>query len=167
MEYTLGNSYARINNIETAMSSSGRIIEGAVMVPLRFVGEAFGAKVTWNATARSITISSTAPLLTSISPEPTGNSASNLMNNGFAVKQGKWIYGLENEHSGYPTGGNGGHLYKVNEDGGEITTLIPAQARMLNVQGDWIFYIAIDGIYKIRTDGSEVTQLTDSSSSRA
>ncbi|MDQ0194927.1 stalk domain-containing protein [Paenibacillus wynnii] len=165
MEYTLGNSYARINNIEMVMSSPSRIIEGSVMVPLRFVGEAFGAKVIWNATARSIMISSDETLLSSISPDPTGNTASNLMNNGFAVKQGKWIYGLENEHSGYPTGGNGGYLYKVNEDGGEITKLISAQARMLNVQNDWIYYIGTDGIYKIRTDGSELTRLTDSPSS--
>ncbi|MFC3748323.1 stalk domain-containing protein [Paenibacillus sp. GCM10012306] len=166
VEYTLGNSYARINTMETVMSSPGKIIDGSVMVPLRFVGEAFGAKVTWNAAARSITIISDDMLLASISPEPTGNTASNLMNNGFAVKQGKWIYGLENEQSGYPTHGNGGYLYKVNEDDGKSTKLVPAQARMLNVQDDRIFYIGPDGIYKILTDGKEGTRLIDSSSSR-
>ncbi|OMG01521.1 hypothetical protein BK146_06385 [Paenibacillus sp. FSL R7-0333] len=162
MEYTLGNSYARINNKETVISATPRIIDGAIMVPLRFVGEAFGAAVTWNSKDKKILISSDEILLTSISPETTGSSASNLMNNSFVVKQGNWIYGLENEQSGYPSGGNGGYLYKVNENGGAIIALISSQARMLNVQDDWIYYIGMGGVYKIRTNGNEATRLTDS-----
>ncbi|MNO32164.1 hypothetical protein D3C76_221480 [compost metagenome] len=161
MEYTIGNSYARINNIEQNMSSPGRIIEGTVMIPLRFVGEAFGAEVVWSTKTKTIRITSDMKLLSSISSEPTGNTASNLMNNGFAAQQGKWIYGLDNELNGNATGGNGGYLYKVNKDSGEKISLMSSQVRMLNIQGDWLYFLGIDGIYKLKTDGSALTQLTE------
>lgn len=34
-----------------------------------------------------------------------------------------------------------------------------SQVRMLNIQGEWLYFIGSDGIYKMRTDGSSLKQL--------
>lgn len=165
MEYTLGNYYARINGTDRYMTSPGQLIDGAIMLPLRFVGEAFGAELSWNPVSRSINITSDEQLLSSISAEPTGNTASNLTNSGFVAKQGEWIYGLEtierpyNTGESYVSGGSSGFLYKVNQSGGDKTRLLSTPARMLNVQGDWLYFLGSNEICKIRVDGSELTQL--------
>ncbi|KUP25178.1 hypothetical protein AWJ19_29800 [Paenibacillus sp. DMB5] len=166
MEYRLGSSYAKINGADRYMPSPGKLIDGVVMVPLRFIGEAFGAELVWDPVTRAIQITSDEKLLTSISAEPTGNSGANLTNNAFVVKQGDWIYGLETIERPEETGhtfvskGNSGFLYKVNQNSGEKIRLTSGTARMLNIQGDWLYFLDSYGICKIRLDGSEQTQLT-------
>ncbi|WP_342438857.1 DUF5050 domain-containing protein [Paenibacillus sp. FSL L8-0436] len=167
MEYTLGNYYARINGVECSLSSPGQVIDGDVMIPLRFVGETFGAELTWRPDIKSIQITSDEKLLSSVSAEPTGNSAANLTNSGFLVKQGEWIYGLEtnerlegNGHT-YVSEGSSGYLYKINQSSGDKTRLISNQAQMLNIQGDWLYFLGADEVSRVRTDGSGLTQLAN------
>ncbi|WP_151732822.1 stalk domain-containing protein [Paenibacillus tengchongensis] len=166
LEYTIGQSYAELNGQALFLSSPGLIRNGTVMVPLRFVSEAFGAEVKWDAGTRTIKITSDDKLLSSISAEPTGNTAANLMNNGYAVQQGEWIYGLENKENGYASDSSGGYLYKVNAAGGDVTLLLAEQARKLNIRDEWIYFLGSGGIYKIRTDGSGLTELVEGVYSR-
>ena len=52
----IGNKTAKIDGKETALSVPPQIISGNTMVPLRFIGEAFGCKVDWNGNEKKITI---------------------------------------------------------------------------------------------------------------
>ncbi len=51
-----GVSYASVNNKKVKLDSPPKIVNGHMMVPLRFIAEAFGASVQWDGTTRSITI---------------------------------------------------------------------------------------------------------------
>lgn len=99
-----------------------------------------------------------------INPNEYGNSNGNLINEGFIAQQGEWIYYNDIFD-----------LYKVSLDGGDKTKLLTSDFEKLdfekqssiNVVGDWIYYISekpADGggeIYKIRTDGSSKTKLSN------
>ncbi|MHB8107441.1 MAG: stalk domain-containing protein [Candidatus Cryosericum sp.] len=52
----IGDRTAQVNGKATTLEAAPRIISGRTFVPLRFVAEAFGATVTWNASARTATI---------------------------------------------------------------------------------------------------------------
>jgi len=53
------NSYtAKVDNKAVALDAPARIINGRTMVPLRFLSEAFGANVAWDAADRQVNISS-------------------------------------------------------------------------------------------------------------
>ncbi|EHS56686.1 family 10 glycosylhydrolase [Paenibacillus kribbensis] len=53
-----GGQSATVNGKSVRLDASARMTSGRVMVPLRFVGEALGLKVDWQATERVITLSS-------------------------------------------------------------------------------------------------------------
>lgn len=50
----IGNRDAKINDKPTQLSVPPQILKGSTVVPLRFIGEAFGCQVNWNAADRSI-----------------------------------------------------------------------------------------------------------------
>lgn len=54
----IGSKQPTINNSVKPIDVPGQIIKGSTMVPLRFVGEALGADVKWDGTAKKIAISS-------------------------------------------------------------------------------------------------------------
>lgn len=56
--YTIGALTGKKNNEIINLPLAGQLIEGNTMIPLRFVSEAFGAKVVWEDHSRSILISS-------------------------------------------------------------------------------------------------------------
>ncbi|AEG60766.1 copper amine oxidase N-terminal domain-containing protein [Desulforamulus ruminis] len=49
----IGDNEAQINGQSVAMAAPAQIIDGRTLVPLRFVGEAFGCDVQWNNTAQT------------------------------------------------------------------------------------------------------------------
>lgn len=51
----IGNKTAKINDKEYALDAAPYIEDGRTMVPLRFVGEATGAKFAWDNTAKVVT----------------------------------------------------------------------------------------------------------------
>lgn len=53
---TLGNNVAFIDGKPTTLDAPPATIKGRTMVPLRFIGEAFGAKVDWDNTTKSATL---------------------------------------------------------------------------------------------------------------
>ncbi|PZD94710.1 hypothetical protein DNH61_17320 [Paenibacillus sambharensis] len=54
----VGSSTAVINGKSVKLSAPAEVIGGSAMVPLRFISEAFGADISWNAKTRTITIES-------------------------------------------------------------------------------------------------------------
>lgn len=56
---TLGNNVAFIDGKPTTLEAAPATIKGKTMVPLRFIGEAFGAKVDWDNTTKSATLTLT------------------------------------------------------------------------------------------------------------
>ena len=56
IEFTIADYTAFINGEAIYLDAAPQIIEGRTMVPLRFVGEALGANVSWNAEKEEITV---------------------------------------------------------------------------------------------------------------
>lgn len=56
--YTLGESTAELNGQALSLNVPGQIANGYSLVPLRFVSEALGSTVKWEADTRTVTISS-------------------------------------------------------------------------------------------------------------
>lgn len=52
----IGNTSAKIDGKETTLQVPPQVIKGNTMVPLRFIAEAFGCQVNWNASEKKITI---------------------------------------------------------------------------------------------------------------
>jgi len=53
---TIGSTSPTVNNRTVTIDQPGVIIDGRTLVPLRFVGEAFGATVDWDSSTRLVTI---------------------------------------------------------------------------------------------------------------
>ena len=53
---TVGSAAALVNGQPTTLDAPARLIGGRVLVPLRFLAEAFGWEVAWNATTRTATV---------------------------------------------------------------------------------------------------------------
>lgn len=66
LTYTLGSATARLNGQPFTLSVPGQLSQGYSMIPLRFVSEALGSTVTWEASTGSVLISSAAAYNTSI-----------------------------------------------------------------------------------------------------
>ncbi len=56
LDLTIDSKIAVLNGIEVELTTAATIINGSTLVPLRFVGEAFGAEVIWNSDDRSVDI---------------------------------------------------------------------------------------------------------------
>jgi len=56
LELTIDNTTAIMNGVEVTLTVAPTIVNGSTLVPLRFVGEAFGAEVTWNGEDKSVDI---------------------------------------------------------------------------------------------------------------
>ncbi|NOU81761.1 SH3 domain-containing protein [Paenibacillus sp. LMG 31459] len=66
LTYTIGSATARLNGQPLALSVPGQLSQGYSMIPLRFVSEALGSTVTWDAATGSVSISSAATYHTSV-----------------------------------------------------------------------------------------------------
>ena len=74
LELSLGSDQAIINGQRSTLDVPAQAVFGRTLVPLRFVGEAFGAGVVYNAVTQAVTISApSTPGTTSVTP-PTGNN---------------------------------------------------------------------------------------------
>lgn len=73
----IGSRTAKVNGQPVQLDVPAVVMAGTTMVPLRFVGEALGADVTWNAAMRAVEITSAAaPPTDTTSPTPTTTPAS-------------------------------------------------------------------------------------------
>ena len=66
-EFTIGQKAAKVNGDAVLMDAAAYISKaGRTLIPIRFVSEKSGLTVVWNNTARTVTVTSKAPLTTSI-----------------------------------------------------------------------------------------------------
>ncbi len=61
IELIIGADQAKINDRTIAMDTQAELVDGRTMVPLRFISEAFEAKVSWQETARTVVIAMPQP----------------------------------------------------------------------------------------------------------
>ncbi len=82
----------------------------------------------------------------SLTNKMRGNTTGNIVNKGSAVIYNGWIY----------FGNDDSNLYKVHNDEErvEIVTNTDEYMSNLNIVDEWVYYSDIDGISKVRTDGS-------------
>ncbi|MEX2355690.1 MAG: N-acetylmuramoyl-L-alanine amidase family protein [Thermaerobacterales bacterium] len=69
---SIDSNIAQINDQSAELDVAARIDSGRTMVPLRFVGEALGAKVGWNPTTRTVSVERTVSELAGVAfwPDP-------------------------------------------------------------------------------------------------
>lgn len=74
---TIGSSSASVNGRAVTLETPATEVGGRTLVPLRFVSEALGANVTWNAATRTVDIASSGatPPSTTYGPPPTTTTA--------------------------------------------------------------------------------------------
>ena len=66
-EFTIGQKAAKVNGDAVLMDAAAYISKaGRTLIPIRFVSEKSGLTVVWNNTARTVTVTSKAPITTSI-----------------------------------------------------------------------------------------------------
>lgn len=71
---TIGKNYAHVNGTKVVLAKEALILNGSTMVPLRFVAEALGSKVGWDAPTYTATITSKTGSGTGVTaPTPTTN----------------------------------------------------------------------------------------------
>lgn len=69
VELTIGSVQATVNGKTVQLEVPPRMVEGRVYVPLRFVGEAFGATVEYKADTRTVVITTAKPAETVVTPQ--------------------------------------------------------------------------------------------------
>jgi len=87
IKLTIGQINAYVNGSKITLAAKAQVINGSTLVPLRFVSEALGAKVDWNAKTSTATI---------ISQGAEKPGASQIVN-GIKVQYGKHDYGSANQ----------------------------------------------------------------------
>lgn len=93
-----------------------------------------------------------------------GNTQGNILNSGYAVKQGDWIYYCKYDpNANYPMAPDNSSIYKMKSDGSNNTELITAHASYLNIKGEWLYYInqSDSKIYKVKTNGQNNQKVSD------
>jgi hypothetical protein len=88
-----------------------------------------------------------------------GSPYNNIVNSGYAVEKGDWVYYSYFDNSGGPGSPiNYGSIYKMKKDGSSKTKLLNVGAEFLNIKDDWIYYSNINyygRLYRVKTDGSQ------------
>jgi internalin A len=88
--------------------------------------------------------------------QANGNTNGNLVNGGYYLQQGDWVY--------YADYINGFQMFKRSLDGTQrsrVTT--DDHIRSINILGEWIYYMGYMGVYKVKTDGNGLTWLAPGS----
>jgi hypothetical protein len=149
----IGDKTGLIDNIPVVLDVEPSIIKGRTMVPLRFVGEAFGAKVDWDNDTRTISIS------TDDMVEKTYNTSGNIINGGSVCSNGDYDY-----VSFYNLG-----TYKIKHESSEKVKVSGNPISFINLIGDWIYFVYSDKypvesdrsrLYKMKTNGTSSTKIT-------
>lgn len=85
---TIGKQTATVNGNKVTLTKEAVVLNGATLVPLRFISEALGAKVSWDQKASIATITSAAQSAPTTPAAPTTPSAPAVSNTGGGVKVG-------------------------------------------------------------------------------
>lgn len=80
-----------------------------------------------------------------------GNNQNNILNGGYLAYDGEWYYYRSND---------GGKMYRMKEDGSEVTKLNDLPVSAISVADGWIYFVAEGGgLQKMKTDGSDLMTL--------
>lgn len=145
---TVGSTAYKINGVNTT-AAAPKTINGKIYLPLDLVSKEFGYDYRWLKDTKTAEISSKAP------PQLPGATFGSIANEGFLASDSEWTYlSLSNG------------LYKMKKDGSENKRLTD-KASYLNISSDWLYFTNIENenfgsIYKIKTDGTSKTKLTNS-----
>ena len=95
-----------------------------------------------------------------------GNTAGNIANGGYVATDGEYNYILRNYNNEY-INSNDLKLFKEDIATGEMIKVFnEIGLTLLNVNGDWIYYLTGDGmgsIYRIKKDGTQNTEIIEGS----
>jgi hypothetical protein len=135
LEYIKNSSvkkyYSEANQILSALSKENSL---KIYEPVKTQGKLLNTEMKTEAPKETINV--------------RGNSISNLVNGGIAAVQGNWIYFRVDDW-----------ICKSKLDGTCLQKIVKEKANYINVVGDWIYFAYIH-IYKIKTDGSNLTKIT-------
>lgn len=56
VQMTIGNNVVTVNGAQVVMDTVPEIVDGRVMLPIIYLGQAFGAEMTWDGDARTVTV---------------------------------------------------------------------------------------------------------------
>lgn len=138
------NIYANKNNSAIELDVAPKIIEGRMLVPLRFIGEAFDNVVNWNNDSRSVTISSNS---VDVPIDSNTNSASGIV--------GYWstthFSNLRvDAYSGFPLDDYSGEWYAFWDDGTYVR-LMTGAGTVINGTASY------SGKYTVDSDSGTIT----------
>ncbi|MFF2157343.1 DUF5050 domain-containing protein [Paenibacillus chitinolyticus] len=159
IDLTVGSTLAHIDGREAALEASAEQKNGRVMVPVRFIAEALGIAIAWNADTRTVTLGDT-PAPASVFAPGEGNDIQNILNQAFVTQSNGWVY--------YQNVGDESKLYRMKEDGSQSVKITDDPAAQIQVTGGWVYYrLLTQGertdageVYRIRPDGTERTKLS-------
>jgi Copper amine oxidase N-terminal domain. len=156
---TVGSTIAYKNSAPIDLDTPPIIVEGRVMVPLRFVAESMSLYLNYDPDANMVTILSRqgAGNNNQLHSVEYGNTSGNIYNTGKVAQKGDWIY--YSPHCG--------GLQKIKTDGTSHAILTDLEAQYINVVGDWVYYTLFNdpgNLFRIRTDGNEKKQLNNEQS---
>lgn len=149
----IGDKKGLINDTPVVLDAPPSITKGRTLVPLRFVGEAFGAKVEWDNDTRTITIS------TDDLVEKTYNTSGNINNGGSVCSNGEYDY-----VSFYDLG-----TYKIKHGDSEKVKINANPISFINIVGDWMYFVYSEKypvenernrLYKMKLNGTSSTKIT-------
>ncbi|WBW96829.1 DUF5050 domain-containing protein [Oceanirhabdus sp. W0125-5] len=72
------------------------------------------------------------------------------------IPSGDWLYFTKVEGENEPGDAS---IYKMKIDGTEIQKLNDEQSTNINVDGEYIYYTTLNGLYKMKTDGTDKTKI--------
>ena len=173
VKVTVGSATAFVNGKQVALDVQARITEGRVMVPLRFVGESFGAEVAWDPEANAVIVIGLGPAAEASQEEPVQTAAESdeKMLNHLSADNTVGICSIASSGDSvyYKFWDDGGVLFRMKLDGSVNEKIDVNKSGFhlpqdLNVVGDWIYFNTPSGgydtdpgrIFKIRNDGTEL-----------
>lgn len=166
----IDDNYMNSQGKKVKLNSPAKIINAIPYVPLRDLAETIG-KNFFRDSKGLIVVSEKTNLFDSNKDKDfidtlikdfksyRGNSVGNLSNRPsiWVVEQDGWLYYSNWNYKDI------GKLSKMKADGTQAAVLANDEVAYLNIMGDWIYYINLDndGIYRIKTDGTERTRLCE------
>ncbi|WNR47051.1 stalk domain-containing protein [Paenibacillus roseipurpureus] len=111
--YVIGDTMAKKNSADIALSVPGQIVDGSTLVPLRFVSESLGATVGWEGASRTITISSAVKVITKVKRVVDGDTVKIDWN---GKEESIRLIGVDTAESVHPDATRNSELGKIASD---------------------------------------------------
>ncbi|WP_282942594.1 DUF5050 domain-containing protein [Paenibacillus sp. RC67] len=164
LELTANQSIAKINGQNVRLEAPPVMQNGRLMVPIRFISEGLGVKVSWNQPSRTVNLGN-AVEASLLFESGTGNDPQNIHNNAIVTQYNGWIY--------YANIGDNNKLYRMTLDQSDNVKLTDVPVTDISAVDGWIYYridVLEEGkrtdageIYRMHPDGTSNTMLSEHS----